>query len=94
MSMQTQGKSRAKIILRQVTGYACLAGGIAGCMLPILPGIPFLFVGLGLLAVDSPWAARLRDRLKDYVAKRVSRRHSGNEPTSRTGKAPSQDSAC
>jgi len=32
-----------------------------------------LLVGLGLLAVDSPWAARLRDRLKEYVSRRLSR---------------------
>ena len=94
MSMLMGGKSRGKIILRQVAGYACLAAGIAGCVLPIIPGIPFLFVGLGLLAVDSPWAARLRDRLKDYVSKQLSRRQSGNRAKSQTGKAPSQDSAC
>jgi uncharacterized protein len=63
-----------------MAGYACLAAGIAGCILPILPGIPFLFVGLGLLAVDSPWAARLRDRLKDYVATRLTRQ--GRRPKS------------
>jgi uncharacterized membrane protein YbaN (DUF454 family) len=81
--MQTHGKKRIDIILRQTSGYACLAAGIAGCILPIIPGIPLLFVGLGLLAVDSPWAARLRDRLKAYVARAVS-----NRP-----KTPSQDSA-
>ncbi|WP_251106820.1 PGPGW domain-containing protein [Alloacidobacterium dinghuense] len=59
-----------------MTGYACLIAGVVGCVLPIIPGIPLLFVGLGLLSVDSPWAARLRDWLKDYIAKRLSRRRS------------------
>jgi uncharacterized membrane protein YbaN (DUF454 family) len=72
--MLTGGKTRGAIILRQVTGYAFLAAGVVGCVLPILPGIPLLFVGLGLLSVDSPWAARLRDRLKSYVASRLSRK--------------------
>jgi uncharacterized protein len=71
--MQSARNSRWHVILRQMAGYTCLAAGIAGCILPILPGTPFLFVGLGLLAVDSPWAARLRDRLKDYVATRLTR---------------------
>jgi len=79
------------MILRQGTGYLCLGVGIAGCVLPILPGIPFLFVGLGMLAVDSPWAARLRDKLKEHVANRLSRRRSTN-PDSQTGKVPSRDS--
>jgi uncharacterized protein len=63
--MRIERKGLVWVILRQVAGYACLAAGVAGCILPIIPGIPLLFVGLGLLAVDSPWAARLRDRLKE-----------------------------
>ena len=92
MYMQMGGKSRVKVILRQGTGYLCLGVGIAGCVLPIIPGIPFLFVGLGLLAVDSPWAARLRDRLKDYVARRINSRR-GSDRKSPAGKVPSEDSA-
>jgi uncharacterized membrane protein YbaN (DUF454 family) len=82
MGMEPRRKNRWHVILRQVAGYACLAVGVAGCILPIIPGIPFLFLGLGLLAVDSPWAARLRDRLKDYVARRLARQRSGNDPKS------------
>jgi hypothetical protein len=78
--MGSARKSRWLVILRQTTGYGCLAAGVAGCILPIIPGIPLLFAGLGLLAVDSPWAARLRDRLKEYVAKRLSRQRSGSAP--------------
>jgi len=83
-------KSRWQVILRQVAGYACLVAGVAGCVLPIIPGIPLMFVGLGLLAVDSPWAARLRDRLKDYVARRLNSRR-GSNPKSPTGKVPSEE---
>jgi hypothetical protein len=90
--MRIARKSHWQVILRQVTGYACLVAGVAGCVLPIIPGIPLLFVGLGLLAVDSPWAARLRDRLKDYVAKRLNSRR-GSNPKSPAGKVPSEDSA-
>jgi uncharacterized membrane protein YbaN (DUF454 family) len=84
--MQTSGKKRGSIILRQITGYSCIAAGVAGCVLPIIPGIPLLFVALGVLAVDSPRAARLRDRLKDYAARQLSRKRKGD-------KSASQDSA-
>ncbi|HTZ90493.1 MAG TPA: PGPGW domain-containing protein [Alloacidobacterium sp.] len=79
--MKSAENGRWRVLLRQGAGYTCLAAGIAGCLLPILPGVPFLFVGLGLLAIDSPWAARLRDRLKDFVARRRSR-GSSNDPKS------------
>lgn len=64
---------RGKKIARQVTGFACLAVGVVGCVLPIIPGIPLLFAGLGLLAVDYPWAARLRDRLKQNAVRQYQR---------------------
>jgi uncharacterized membrane protein YbaN (DUF454 family) len=73
--MGIQGRGPVGVILRQVAGYTCLAAGAVGCILPIIPGIPLLFVGLGLLAVDSPWAARLRDRLKQQAGAQWSKLH-------------------
>jgi hypothetical protein len=63
VGMGQESKGRWQVMLRQIAGYSCLAVGIAGCVLPILPGIPMLVLGLGLLSIDSPWAARLRDTL-------------------------------
>ena len=62
--MVATGKSRKARILRQSAGYGLLVGGVAGCILPIMPGIPLLIGGLSLLSVDSPWAARLLQKLK------------------------------
>ena len=91
--MQMQGKGRGRKILRQVSGYFCVAIGIAGCVLPILHGIPLLFGGLGLLAVDSPWAARLRDRLKEYANRQIARVRKKGGPKPPAAKDPSEDSA-
>ena len=55
----------AKKLSRQIGGYALLVIGVAGCVLPILPGIPFIFAGLALLAVDGPWAERLLIKLRE-----------------------------
>ena len=60
-------------LIRQATGFSCLAAGVAGCVLPIIPGIPLLFAGLGILAVDYKWAARLRDRLKAAAMRQINR---------------------
>ena len=70
--MQMAGEHRWRSIARKTLGYACIAVGVLGCILPILPGIPLLILGLGLLAVDVPWAARLRDRLKQMVSRKPS----------------------
>jgi len=78
--MRIEGKGPGWMILRQVAGYACLAAGVAGCILPIIPGIPLLFVGLGLLAVDSPWAARLRDRLKEHASQQLAKLRGKADP--------------
>jgi uncharacterized protein len=61
--METVGPI-GKRLFRNVLGYSCITVGIIGCVLPILPGLPFIFVGLGLLAVHNPWAARLLDHLR------------------------------
>jgi hypothetical protein len=86
--MRIEGKGPGWVILRQVAGYACLGAGIAGCILPIIPGIPLLFVGLGLLAVDSPWAARLRDRLKQAADRQLSRLRGKPDPKRQAAKVP------
>jgi uncharacterized membrane protein YbaN (DUF454 family) len=71
--MGLNGKGPVWVVLRQVTGYGCLAAGVVGCILPVLPGIPLLFAGLGLLAVDSPWAAKLRDRIMAKLRKKAAK---------------------
>ncbi len=79
--MQATGKSRSRRILRQITGYGLLAGGLAGCVLPIIPGIPLLIGGLTLLSADTPWAARLLQKLKARVQRVTGR---GPQKTSQT----------
>ena len=40
-------------------GWLLLIVGAAGLFLPVLPGIPFLFVGLSILSVEYEWARRV-----------------------------------
>lgn len=46
------GKSK----VRQAGGWLLLAVGIAGCVLPVIPGIPLALAGLLILARDYAWA--------------------------------------
>jgi len=38
--------------LRQTGGVALIVIGIVGCLLPIMPGIPFLLAGAAVLGTD------------------------------------------
>jgi tellurite resistance protein TerC len=64
-------KSFAAITYRQarrivifVVGLTILLIGVAGVVLPILPGWPLMFVGLFVLAIEFAWARRWLRKLK------------------------------
>lgn len=44
--------------VRRLLGVGCLVLGVAGCILPILPGLPFLLVGGRLLGPRDPLLRR------------------------------------
>ncbi|HET9795505.1 MAG TPA: hypothetical protein VFS34_13715 [Thermoanaerobaculia bacterium] len=55
--------------VRIALAIVCLLVGLAGVVLPILPGWPFLFVGLAILTTIFPglrrfWRARMRQHPK------------------------------
>jgi uncharacterized membrane protein YbaN (DUF454 family) len=41
-----------------VTGWALLLLGAVGLLLPVLPGVLFLVIGLSILSVEYEWARR------------------------------------
>jgi hypothetical protein len=57
--------ARAHVLVRLVRGAAGIALTIVGVALTVLPGpgVLLILAGLGILAIDYPFAARLRDRL-------------------------------
>lgn len=51
-------------VTRTILGYALLAAGIAGVLLPVIPGTPFLIAAVAVLGSDHrvirPWKERIR----------------------------------
>lgn len=70
--------------LRKASGWFLLILGLAGCVLPILPGIPFALAGLLILAKDYSWAkTALRKAKRQVVAirRRARAKRSGQPVT-------------
>ena len=68
--------------LRIALAILCLLVGLAGVIVPILPGWPFLFVGLAILTTVWPglarfWRAQLRKHPK---LRKVLKKVRGNPP--------------
>lgn len=58
--------------LQLVGGFALIALGLAGVLLPIMPGMPFLLIGAALLGHDHPLVRPFKKRLERW---RGARRH-------------------
>jgi len=52
---------------RKAGGWGLLVAGVAGCILPVIPGIPLLLAGLLILARDYAWARAALRKLKRKV---------------------------
>lgn len=48
-----------KRTIRHVAGYSCLTIGLAGLVLPVLPGIPFLIAAVGLFGPDHVFSRQI-----------------------------------
>jgi uncharacterized protein len=46
--------------LRELSGFGLVALGVVGCLLPIIPGIPFLAAGVAVLGTDHVLVRRSR----------------------------------
>ena len=63
---------------RIVAGVLLVILGISGIVLPVLQGILFIVLGIGLLSVDIPAVRRWRERLVAWFHHRRERRRARN----------------
>lgn len=58
-------RARWKRLLILIAGWFFIFLGILGIFLPILQGILFLAVGFYLLSLESPWAHRKMEQMRE-----------------------------
>lgn len=58
--MQTKNKN----LLAMLLGWVLVTLGLFGIILPILPGIPFLLIGLFILSSKYVWAHQLLGKIR------------------------------
>lgn len=76
---ETEDEAKAHLLVRVgriAGGTALCLIGVAGLLLPVLPGWIFLIPGLALLSFDVPFAARLLEKVRHRL------------PQDRDGKLP------
>lgn len=64
VSLQPSGS-----LWRNTGGWIFLVLGVAGLMLPVLPGVPLLIAGLVMLSADYRWARNSLRRVKLWTHK-------------------------
>jgi uncharacterized membrane protein YbaN (DUF454 family) len=57
-----------------VLGWLCVCIGVLGVVLPVIPGLPFLFAGLFILSARYRWASVCLNWLKRQARKVAARR--------------------
>lgn len=62
-------RSRWKRLLILISGWGFIFLGVLGIFLPILQGILFLAIGFYLLSLESPWAHRKMEQMRERYPK-------------------------
>ena len=76
------GRNSRRVLIT-IAGFALILLGLAGLVLPILPGWLFIIAGLAVLATEYAWAERTLDAAKRrarQAANKMRRRKQPEQP--------------
>lgn len=76
---------------RMAGGWLLLGTGIAGCVLPIIPGVPFALAGLLILARDYAWARSVLGKVKRKAVSLRRRARARQNGTPLVNRSPAAD---
>jgi uncharacterized membrane protein YbaN (DUF454 family) len=65
------GESGLKRAIRIIGGFSMIAAGIAGWLLPVIPGWALFIPGLILLSREFHWARRLLNWFRSHFRKQA-----------------------
>jgi uncharacterized membrane protein YbaN (DUF454 family) len=68
-SLGVWSKQPSGSLWRTAAGWVLLMLGVAGLILPVLPGTPLLIAGLVMLSADHGWARNCLRRVKLWIRK-------------------------
>lgn len=51
-------------------GIALCVVGIAGTLLPVVPGVPMILAGVALMGSDHPIVRNVKERIKQWLERR------------------------
>ncbi len=68
------GKTLAAKVIVTAVGGALLLAGLAGLLIPVIPGWLLILPGLAILAGEYVWARRLLDGARTQISRARSRR--------------------
>jgi hypothetical protein len=54
---------------RAAAGIALVAVGMAGTLLPVIPGVPLIVAGMAVLGPEHPWSRAVAGRLRRWRAR-------------------------
>lgn len=58
--------------LKVALGIALCVVGLAGTIMPVVPGVPIILAGVALMGADHPLVVKVKNKLKHWRTNRAS----------------------